>query len=347
MRVVVTGATGMVGSEVVRALAADPDVDEVVGLARRVPEQAPDGVEFRRCDVRGDDLEPELRGAHAVVHLAWMIHPAWSAAATWTANVGGSARVLEAAAVAGVRVLAYAGSLGCYAPGAPARGPVDETWPTTGIPSLPYGHEKAMLEQLCERLAAHDERMRVVRLRAGFVMQRENAARIRRVMLGPLVPHLATSSAVPVVPYVAELQAQGVHASDIAEAFRLAVLDHRARGPYNVVDETVLDARDVARLLGARTVRVPFGVARTAASAAFHARLQPTHPGWIDLLRHSPFLDTTRIREELGWTPRVPARDALRELLDGLRDGAGGPTPPLDAGGRRHEVAGGVGADPR
>jgi len=35
------------------------------------------------------------------------------------------------------------------------------------------------------------------------------------------------------------------------------------------------------------------------------------------------------------------------ELLDGLRDGTGGATPPLDAGGRRREVAGGVGADPR
>jgi nucleoside-diphosphate-sugar epimerase len=343
VRVVVFGATGMVGTAVVRALVREPAITDVVGVARRVPASASGDVRWIAADVRGDDLEPIVRGADAVVHLAWMIHPAWSAAATWAANVGGSARILEAAADARVQVVAYASSLGAYAPGV---GPVREDWPTTGIPSLPYGHEKAMVEQLCRRLEAEQPELRVVRLRAGFIMQRENAARIRRVMLGPLVPRSAASSALPVVPWVRELRAQGVHASDVAEAFRLVLLGD-ARGPYNVVDDPVLDARTVARLLGARPVRVPFGVARAAASAAFHARAQPTHPGWFDLLRHAPTLDTSRARQELGWAPRVPAVDALRGLLDGLRKGAGGPTPALDAGGRRFEVAGGVGADPR
>jgi nucleoside-diphosphate-sugar epimerase len=223
---------------------------------------------------------------------------------------------------------------------------VDESWPTSGIASLPYGREKAMLEAMCAQLALEQPRMRVVPLRAGFVMQRENAARIRRVMLGPLVPRAATSDRMPVIPHVAELKAQGVHAQDFAEAFRLA-LRSDARGAFNVVDETVMDARTVAGLLGARTVRVPFGVARSVASAAFHARAQPTHPGWIDLLRHTPMLDTSRIRRELGWRPRIAAVDALRDLLGGLRQGEGGTTPPLDAGGRRQEIAGGVGADPR
>src|SRR5688500_14006645 len=37
MRIVVTGATGNVGTSVVAALAADPRVTEIVGLARRRP----------------------------------------------------------------------------------------------------------------------------------------------------------------------------------------------------------------------------------------------------------------------------------------------------------------------
>jgi nucleoside-diphosphate-sugar epimerase len=346
MRVVVTGATGMVGTAVVRALAADPAITEVTGLARRVPAEAGGPVRWRRADVRGDDLAPALRGADAVVHLAWMIHPAWSPSATWTANVAGTDRVMRAAAEARVRVFATASSLGAYAPGPPGRGPVDESWPVSGIASLPYGREKAALEALCGRLAADRPEMRVVPLRAGFVMQRENAARIRRVMLGPLVPRWAASAQLPAMPWVRELQAQGLHATDFAEAFRLA-LHAGVRGPLNVVDDPVLDARTVARLLGARAVPVPFALARTAVSATFHARAQPTHPGWMDLLRNSPFLSAARARAELGWAPRVPAEAALRELLDGLRDGAGGPAPPLDAGGRRREVAGGVGADPR
>ena len=345
MRVVITGATGMVGSTVTRVLAAEPVISEVVGLARRVPETPIDGVLWRRADMRHDDLVAAFAGADAVVHLAWMIHPAWSASATWAANVGGGQRVLRAAAQARVGVVAYASSLGAYAPGPPGRGPVDESWPTTGIPSLPYGREKAALEALCARLAAERPEMRVVRLRAGFVMHRQNAARMRRVMLGPLMPRAAASRRLPVVPWVPELKAQGLHATDFADAFRRVLLGD-ARGAYNVVDETVMDARTLARLLEARPVRVPFGLARAAVSASFHGRAQPTHPGWIDLLREAPLLDAARARQELGWRPDVPAEAALSELLGGLRAGTGGPTPPLDAGGRRHELAGGIGADP-
>ena len=41
MRIVVTGATGNVGTSVVEALAADPRVTEIVGLARRRPALEP------------------------------------------------------------------------------------------------------------------------------------------------------------------------------------------------------------------------------------------------------------------------------------------------------------------
>jgi hypothetical protein len=58
-------------------------------------------------------------------------------------------------------------------------------------------------------------------------------------------------------------------------------------------------------------------------------------------------MDCTRARDELGWTPRRGADQALIELLDGLREQAGQSTPPLDpaAGGRFRwrELRSGVG----
>jgi hypothetical protein len=58
--------------------------------------------------------------------------------------------------------------------------------------------------------------------------------------------------------------------------------------------------------------------------------LQPTPPGWLDLALSFPIMDATRVREEVGW-PRYRSTEALGELLDGVRLGDGGPTPPLDA----------------
>jgi hypothetical protein len=58
-----------------------------------------------------------------------------------------------------------------------------------------------------------------------------------------------------------------------------------------------------------------------------------------------PLLDVSRARDELGWEPRHTAGEALLELLAGMREAAGAPTPPLEAaGGRLRELAGGVGS---
>jgi nucleoside-diphosphate-sugar epimerase len=150
-----------------------------------------------------------------------------------------------------------------------------------------------------------------------------------------------------VFPDVPRLAVQAVHSLDVADAYRLVALDPDARGAYNVAADPVLDVPELARLLGARTVPMPAGVLRAAADAAFRLRLTPTPAGWLDLALAVPLMDTTRVRSELGWTPRHDAGAALLELLGGLRDTAGGDTPPLAAalGGplRIRELLSGVG----
>ena len=75
---------------------------------------------------------------------------------------------------------------------------------------------------------------------------------------------------------------------------------------------------------------------RALADLTFRARLQPAPPGWLDMGLAVPTMDTRRAREQLGWTPRHSAQEALLELLAGMRHPTGAPTPPLapHAGGR-------------
>ncbi len=110
MKVVVVGATGNVGTAVVRALTADETVSEILGIARRRPEWKPPKTTFVTADIAVDDLAPQLRGADAVVHLAWLFQPTHRPMVTWQANVAGSARVFAAASAAGVGALVYASS---------------------------------------------------------------------------------------------------------------------------------------------------------------------------------------------------------------------------------------------
>jgi len=330
MRIVVTGATGNVGTSLVQSLAGEAAVTEIVGLARRVPRWQSPRTTWVQADVASSDLVPLFTGAAAVVHLAWLIQPSRDQAKLERVNVAGSRRVFEAAAAAGVGALLYASSFGAYSPG-PKDRRFDERWPTEGIPSSFYSRHKAATERALDVVERDSPRMRVVRLRPGLIFKREAATGIRRLFAGPLLPSpLLRRGLIPVLPDVPGLVVQAVHSFDVADAYRRAALDERARGAFNVAAEPVLDPATLARTLGARRVPLPATLARGAAAASWRLRLQPSPPGWLDLALGVPVMDTRRAREDLGWAPRHASTDALLELLGGLRDGAGLATPPLD-----------------
>jgi UDP-glucose 4-epimerase len=344
VKVVVVGATGNVGTAVVRALTADDRVSEIVGLARRRPEWEPPKTTFVAADVARDDLVPHLRGADAVVHLAWLFHPTHRPTVTWQANAVGSARVFAAASAAGVGALVYASSVGAYSPGPGRR--VDESWPTHSVPTAAYGREKAYVERLLDTFEARHPDIRVVRLRPAFIFQRQAASEQRRIFAGPLLPSaLLRPGRLPVVPWPAGLRFQALHANDVAEAYRLAVVGN-GRGAYNVAADPVIDAASIGAVLGSSVVPVPGPLARIGLTAAWRLHLVPAEPALLDLALQLPLLDTTRIRTELGWSPTVSSFDALREVLQGMADGAGAQTPPLapdSLTGRLQEGTTGIG----
>ena len=347
MRIVVTGATGNVGTSVVRALAADPAVEEIVGVARRLPRWSPPRTRWERADVATSPLEPIFAGAGAVIHLAWLIQPSRDEATLRAVNVDGSRRVFEAAARAGVPRLVHASSVGVYSPGpSDSDRRVDESWPRDGVQTSFYSRHKAEAERALDALEGE---LRIVRLRPGLVFKREAGAEVRRLFAGPLLPSpLVRPELIPLLPLPAGLALQAVHSLDVGEAYRLAATAPDASGAYNVAAEPVLDARELGRVLGARPVAVPPRLVRAAAAVSWRARLQPTPPGWLDMGLGVPLMDSRRAREQLGWAPRSDAGQALLEVLDGIRRSAGMDTPPLapGAGGRlrMRELAAGVGA---
>lgn len=328
MRVVVIGATGNVGLALLRALAQDERVDDVIAVARRQPRQPLPGTKWMTADIARDVLAPVVAGADAVVHLAWLIQPSRDPQRMHQVNVAGTARLLEAVAEAEVPAFVYASSVGAYSPG-PREERVDESWPTHGIATSSYGRQKAYVERMLDAFEARHADVRVVRLRPGLIFQTEAAASQRRYFAGPLLPRgLLRPGTLPVMPHLAGVRFQAVHASDVADAYVLA-LHGDAGGAFNVAADDVLSTLDIADLLEARPLQVPRSLARGALDLSWRLRLHPLSPGWLDLAVQAPIMDTTRARTELGWTPRYSGRDALQTVLRGIAEGAAGPTPVL------------------
>ena len=332
MRIVVTGATGNVGTSVLRVLGLDGDVEEIVGIARRPPATPFPKTTWARADVVSDELTEIFEGADAVIHLAWAIQPSRDEPALRAVNIGGSARVFDAVARACVPVLVHASSVGAYSAG-PKDEPVDESWPLDGVQTLFYARHKAEAERLLNRFEHEHPEVRTVRLRPALIFKRESGTEQRRLFAGPLIPaFLVRPDLIPFVPDAPRLRFQAVHTDDVARAYCLAVM-RDVRGAFNIAADPVLDADRLARVLGARKLPAAPGFLRGVAAFTWRLRLQPSPEGWVDMAFAVPIMDTTRAREELGWEPRKTSEDAFRELREGMQDGARPATPAL-AGAR-------------
>ncbi|CAA9364184.1 MAG: hypothetical protein AVDCRST_MAG36-2902 [uncultured Nocardioidaceae bacterium] len=329
MRIAVTGATGNLGSALLRRLA---DEHEVVGLARRLPDAGFGGARttWVPVDLTEDDCVPVLReaftGADAVVHLAWGFQPSHDQDYLLELGVGGTRRVVEALSAVGVPHLVHLSSLGAYAPKQDDAA-VDESWPTTGVPTSWYSRSKVAAERLLDEHEASGATTLVTRIRPGLVGQRSAGSALLRYGVPGWVP-AKTLDLLPLLPLDRGLRIPMVHADDVAAALEQVLL-RRVGGGFNLAAEPPVTTERIAAVLGARPVHVPSAVLRAAVTATWRLHLQQVDPGWLDLAFALPLLDSGRARRELDWTPAKDAVAVLQEIVDGMRDTASDSSPVL------------------
>lgn len=326
-RVVVIGGSGNVGTAVLRRFAEEGDVD-VVGVSRRVPPSTgpyATAKSWHPVDVGAPDavshLKRAFKGADAVVHLAWGFQPTRDTDHLRRVGVGGSARVLDAALASGVPHLVHMSSVGAYATKIDDV-PVDESFPTTGVPTSVYSGHKAEAEAHLDMFERdHPDEIRIARTRPGFVLQADAGAALTRYGLPAYLPSRVLAH-LPVLPLDAKLLIPVVHASDVAAAIT-AIVGGQVAGAFNLAADDALSRDDIARLLGARPLPLSASVVHAAIDWTWRLRLQPLDAGWIDLAFAVPLMDTSRARDVLGWAPQVRAEDALTETVAAMARGHG------------------------
>lgn len=330
MRIVVTGASGNIGTALLRQLIARGDT--VVGVSRRRPPMVPP---YRDADWITADvgsaaaeqlLQPTFADADAVVHLAWLLQPDRDRELLRRVNQGGLRAVLAAVRAAQVPHLVHFSSIGAYSP---APGTVkDESWSTGGVAGSAYSEDKAA----CERMLDQAEDVRISRVRPAVVLHPEASSEVKRYFLGPLVPRsLLRPALLRLAPLPRSFAVQFVHAEDVVDAVS-RILSQRAEGAFNLAAEPVIDRGRYAEIFGGVGPPVPVGVLKAMTEASWRARIQPTSGGWVDMGFSLPNISSDRARRELGWQPQHPADRALAEFVEALRQGAHGAGPLLGEG---------------
>lgn len=340
MRIAVVGATGNVGTSVLKALQNTPEVDTIIGIARRSPDTEAEpyaGCEWLSIDIAAASPEDQavreltraFDGADAVIHLAWLIQPNSKRDLLRRVNVEGTRRVTQATAAAGVGQLVVASSVGAYAPDHGGRSR-DESWSTDGITTSHYSVDKAAQEDVLDEFAAQHRDIVVTRLRPALTFQGAAASEIQRYFLGGWMPlTILRDHRLPVVPIPRGIQVQAVHSDDVGRAYAAAVV-RRAPGAFNICADDVLTPQVLADVVDhGRYVQVPVPLLRAQLVVAHKLGLVAADAGWLDMGVQAPLMDNAKAKRELGWRPAHTAAEALQELVDGLASGSGSASIPL------------------
>ncbi len=322
--VAVTGPTGDIGISAVSALEQHPEVERVVGMARRPFDPAAHGwtkAEYRQGDILDRDaVDALVADADIVVHLAFIIMGSRDESAR--VNLAGTRNVFEATvASARARRLVYTSSVAAYGYHSDNPVPITEEVPPRGSPEHYYSEQKAACEAALAEITAGTP-LEVYILRPCIVAGPKAPAlaeampwnrlpdAVRKVFQA--VPLLKPPFPDPGTPL------QLVHHDDVASAIALAATTSAPPGAYNLAGDGLLSMSDVGNALGARPLPIP-RIAMTATSELL-ARLPfvPSALEWLHAGRTSVVMDTGKARSQLGWTPKYSAAETLSELAAAL-----------------------------
>jgi dihydroflavonol-4-reductase len=311
-RVLVTGATGFIGSHVARLALERSDE-----LRLAVEEGSPDAAiadldcERARCDVLDRrSVRRALKGVERVFHCAGVtsVHPA-DAERLFEVNVGGTKVVMEECLRAGVERVVYTSSAAALGPAERGKAADESQLFTAGHLGIPYVNSVHEAEVEAMRLAAQGLPLVCVNPAACFGagdVQLTSTRLVRSFLLGRIPVYTDGAASIVDVRDVAKGHMQADVRGRVGERYIL--------GGRNYTFERLF--ADLGRLSGIDPpVRLP---ARAAAAAAavlgVGGRSWPLTPLEVRAASNWWTYRSTKARRELGWRSR-PHEETLEATV--------------------------------
>jgi UDP-glucose 4-epimerase len=327
--VAVTGPTGDIGRAVMRYLDRDPEIERVIGMARRPFDPKKQGltkVEYRQGDITDRSAVQSLvEGADVVIHLAFLIFG--SKEETERVNMEGCTNVFESAFEAKAKRLIYTSSVAAYGFHDDNPEILTEDVPPRGTEEHYYSAQKARLEEHLEKLAVNFSDTDVFVFRPCVVAGPTALSLIEKIpyvqlseklpdkamrvvgslpLLRPVIPD-------PGVPF------QLVHEDDVAQAVGRAALGKGEPGVYNLAGDGEITLTDLAHALGWYPLPIPDIAVDATVKVISRMPLLPTEARWINAIRVPVLVDTTRAKKKLGWEPRYDVLETLADTIHSAR----------------------------
>ncbi len=317
--VLVTGAGGYIGHQVVDALAADRQgVGTVVAAdVRDTPEERRrPGVGYVTADVRDATLGDVMKenGVDTVVHLAAVVTPGKGSDREheYSIDVLGTRNVLECCLAGGVRKLILTSSGAAYGYHADNPEWLDEDDPLRGNPEFAYSDHKRIVEEMLARWREEHPEISQLVFRPGTVLGDTTRNQITALFDKRVVLGVAGSPS----PFVF------IWDQDVVACILRGIRED-VSGIYNLAGDGALSMSEIARIMHKPYLPVPAPVLGGAIAVLRRLGLTQYGPEQVNFLRYRPVLSNRRLKEDFGYTPRRTSREVFEAFLAARKAAAG------------------------
>jgi UDP-glucose 4-epimerase len=306
--VLVTGVSGDLGGRLARRVCAQPDVDRVIGVDVVPPRGDMGQVRFVRADIRNPVISKVIAGedVDTVVHVGVVATPGLAGGRTTMKelNVIGTMQLLAACQKSpGLERLVVRSSTAVY--GSSPRDPAmfTEDMAPKRMPRSGFAKDVVEVEGYVRGFARRRPDVEVTMLRA--------ADTVGPTLSSPMVRYLR----LPVVPTVLGFDArlQLLHEDDLLGALLHATTDG-VEGTFNVAGRGILMLSQALRRLGRPSVPLPGFTTGQLATIVRPSRVADFSTEQMSYLTYGRGVDTTRMRETLGFTPRYTTAEAFDDF---------------------------------
>lgn len=301
MRVLVTGGAGFIGSHLVDRL-IDKGYDTIVldnystGRSENLKQHKNNPkLQLAEVDIRNlQAIKPYFKDVKWVFHIAALADIVPSIVKPldyFTSNVDGTVNVLEAAREVNVEKFIYTASSSCYG--------IPDEYPTKETAEIRCEYPYALTKNLGEQCAFHwgkVYKIPVISLRFFNIYgSRARTSGTYGAVFGVFLAQKINGKPLTIIGDGTQTR-DFTFVSDAVEALMAAVKSKINQGAFNVGSGGTYSINHLTDLLGGEKTYIP------------------KRPGEPDCT----FADITKIKEQLGWSPKVKFEEGVKIMLEHL-----------------------------